>query len=94
MEAVVALRTGWPGAPLGPSGPCGPCISDFISTVPDDRTSLFSLLGCFYGAELSLLSGAACRLDASVLEFDKLIVPMFSKWPKEESQRATVTFCT
>ena len=90
MEAVVALRTGWPGAPLGPGVLCGPCISDFISTVPDDRTSLFSLLGCFDGAELSLLSGAVCRcynkcrLDASVLEFNKLIVPMFSKWPKEE----------
>ena len=61
MEAVILLHTGGPGAPLGPGGPCGPCISDFISTVPDDRTSLFSLLGCFDGAELSLLSGAVCR---------------------------------
>ena len=43
MEAVVALRTGWPGAPLGPGGPCGPCISDIIYPQYRMIEPLFSL---------------------------------------------------
>ena len=69
MEAVILLHTGGPGAPLGPGGPCGPCISDFISTVPDDRTSLFSLLVSDVGEEvMSLFSFAPCiKSDKNLL---------------------------